>query len=135
MLHRKPPLPPHFNKTTPGICRWCNEAITKTLKSGKVSKATWHQSCVTEYKSIHWPSFTRKLVWRRDKGKCSGCGHQCDRKGKNGWQMDHIIPLYAANGQLWAWKLENLQTLCKPCHKIKTAKEAGERAAARKKTG
>lgn len=128
MIHRKLPLPPHFNNPAPGICRWCNLPITKVLKNGKVSKSTWHQSCVNEYKFYHWPSYTRKIVWKRDKGKCNSCGHQCDKKGKNGWDMDHIIPLYAANYEKWAWDLDNLQTLCKPCHKKKTATEARDRA-------
>lgn len=132
-MNRRPPLPLHFHNPTPGICRWCNEAISKTLKSGKVSKATWHLECVEEYKLLHWPSYTRKKVWKRDKGKCASCLHQCSRKGPDGWHLDHIMPIYMANGRIWVWQMPNLQTLCKPCHKIKTAKEAGDRAAARKK--
>lgn len=131
-MTRKPPLPEHFSNPIPGICRWCNKPITKLLKNGKLSKSTWHNTCVNEYKLLHWPAYTRKMVWKRDKGICSQCGSKCDRKGINGWHMDHIIPLYSAQGQLWAWSMDNLQTLCKPCHKIKTANEASQRAAARK---
>ena len=131
-ISRKPPLPLHFNKPTPGICRWCNGTITKKLKNGKPSKSTWHEPCVAQYKTIHWPSYTRKLVWRRDKGKCASCGTKCDRKGTNGWHMDHRVPIFLANSELWVWELPNLQTLCKSCHKEKTTAEAGIRAHMRK---
>jgi 5-methylcytosine-specific restriction endonuclease McrA len=46
--------------------------------------------------------------------------------------MDHIVPLIQANGDLQYWRLPNLQTLCTPCHTIKTSREATERAAARR---
>lgn len=131
-MHRKLALPGHFHKPIPGTCRWCNKPITKILKNGQVSKSTWHSDCVTQYKILHWPSYTRKMVWRRDKGKCAQCKHQCKRKGPDGWDMDHIVPLHLANGQQWAWELPNLQTLCKPCHKVKTAAEATARSNARK---
>lgn len=133
MSHRKFPLPCHFNDIRPGICRWCNKPITKKLKNGKLSKSTWHKECVQIYKFYFWPSYTRKIVWRRDKGKCAKCHTICDKKGPNGWDLDHIVPLYQASGQTWAWDLENLQTLCKPCHKQKTALEATERSEARKR--
>lgn len=132
MEHRKPPLPAYFSNPTPGICRWCNKPMTKVLKNGKLSKSTWHDKCVKEYKLLHWPSYTRKAVWKRDKGNCSQCSTVCDKRGPNGWHMDHIVPLYSVQGQLWAWGLGNLQTLCKPCHKIKTSSEATARALVRK---
>lgn len=133
MATRKPPLPTHFHSPIPGVCRWCNTDVNKILKNGKPSKSSWHDKCVKEYKTIHWPSYTRRLVWNRDKGLCKGCGTRCDRKGKNGWHMDHIIPLYSAQGQIWAWGMNNLQTLCKICHKKKTSLEATHRAEIRKK--
>jgi 5-methylcytosine-specific restriction endonuclease McrA len=132
VIHRKLPLPDHFHNPIAGICRWCNEPVTKMLKNGKTSKATWHSHCVALYKFYHWPSYTRKTVWRRDKGKCAECGCQCKRKGLEGWDMDHIVPLYLAAGNKDYWELSNLQTLCKPCHKLKSAREAGMRSASRR---
>lgn len=131
MLHRKRPLPGHFHDPVPGICRWCNQEVGQT-KTGRISKSTWHKDCVAKYKFYYWPSYTRKIVWRRDKGKCANCGTQCARKGPTGWDLDHIIPLHLANGAEWAWELPNLQTLCKPCHKAKSASEATARSVARK---
>jgi 5-methylcytosine-specific restriction endonuclease McrA len=132
MKHRKLPLPASFNSKIPGICRWCGKPINKILKNGKMSSATWHIDCVKSYKFYHWPSYTRKMVWNRDKGKCANCGRHCKKKGADGWDMDHIVPLHLANNQQWAWEMANLQTLCKTCHKSKSASEASARATARK---
>lgn len=50
-------------------------------------------------------------------------------------QIDHIIPLWRVDRSkpfaeiIAYWRLGNLQILCGDCHKAKTAREAGERAA------
>ncbi len=43
------------------------------------------------------------------------------------WELDHIIPLIDEGGH----DLSNLQSLCVPCHREKTARESGQRAARR----
>lgn len=54
------------------------------------------------------------------------------------WDADHIRPLWSAPADMGlqdrdAWfGLENLQTLCRECHKAKTAREAAERSTARR---
>lgn len=54
------------------------------------------------------------------------------------WDADHIRPLWSAPRDMTldqrpAWfGLENLQTLCRQCHKAKTAREARHRADARR---
>ena len=95
-------------------------------------RANWHPACVKEYKLIAWPNATRREVWKRDKGVCRTCGHQCARKGTDVWHLDHIKPLIEANGDLNFWKMGNLQTLCSSCHHSKTGREATARAAARR---
>lgn len=55
-------------------------------------------------------------------------------------QLDHIVPVVDSSGfktlDLYAERLyceeDNYQVLCKPCHKIKSAGEAGERATKRR---
>jgi 5-methylcytosine-specific restriction endonuclease McrA len=131
--HRNPPKPDYYDTVPEGTCRWCNEQIGPT-KTGRDSKARWHKECYEEYEILFHTSVTRRAVWQRDKGKCKSCGIACDRKGLNGWQMDHITPLIEAQGDLTYWRLPNLQTLCKPCHKVKTSQEATERAKLRRET-
>lgn len=87
---------------------------------------------MAEYTLLFWPGETRKAVWKRDKGICAECKKQCDKKGVNGWDLDHKIPLIEGDGSLSFWQMPNLQTLCKDCHKAKTGREATERAAKRR---
>lgn len=129
--HRIPPTPPHFETAPLGTCRWCNELIGNTAR-GKVSKARWHVKCVAVYKLLFWPTKTRQAVWRRDSGKCAGCGTICAKKGLPKWHMDHIKPLIEAKGDITYWQMGNLQTLCHPCHTTKTSAEATERAVKRR---
>lgn len=53
------------------------------------------------------------------------CGIECEHSD---WQVDHTLPLWAADGEVAFWGLDNLQTLCHPCHKAKSAAEAKQRA-------
>ncbi|XP_026872429.2 DNA annealing helicase and endonuclease ZRANB3 isoform X1 [Electrophorus electricus] len=41
------------------------------------------------------------------------------------WQVDHIRPVYSGGGQCL---LDNLQTLCTVCHRMRTAQQAKERS-------
>lgn len=57
------------------------------------------------------------------------------------FEADHIVPLWRVDrSRPWGeirhfWSLDNLQTLCRPCHREKTAREAAERAAAKSPQG
>ena len=44
------------------------------------------------------------------------------------WQADHIVPVYRGGGRCG---LENLRTLCTPCHADVTKQQAKDRAAMR----
>ena len=46
------------------------------------------------------------------------------------WEVDHIVPLVDGGSH----EMANLQSLCTPCHKRKTAAEATERALRSKPT-
>lgn len=131
MEHRNPPKPAHYDTAPKGTCRWCGLPILN--KKGELStRAHWHPKCVNDYKLIHWPAVTRKAVFRRDRGLCKSCGHQCSKSGKDVWHMDHITPLIESQGDLKFWKLPNLQTLCQRCHTAKTSREATARAESRR---
>ena len=56
----------------------------------------------------------RKLAKDRDGWRCVKCG----RAGR--LEVDHIKPVHH-NGAMW--ELSNLQTLCRFCHRTKTALE------------
>ena len=58
----------------------------------------------------------RRLAIQRDKFRCKLCG----KAGR--LEVDHIIPLWQDPKQD-PYKLENLQTLCRKCHIIKTNRE------------
>ena len=49
--------------------------------------------------------------------------------GENWWDCDHIVPVVDGGG---GCGLDNLRTLCIPCHKSETAKLATRRASERK---
>lgn len=126
-MSRKYPVPSWFANPVPGICRWCNGAIGLT-PTGRASTATWYTSCVQEYKFLTRPSIQRRVVARRDKFICAACGVFC----RGAWDLDHIKPLWESGGDPAFWQLANMQTLCVPCHKVKTSREATRRAALRK---
>ena len=121
---RKPPKPNSYYVQEKGICRWCGKKIIEN-KVHKTRK-TWHQDCATDYMIIYHSTEARKHIWKRDKGKCNGCGKQCTIRG---WDLDHIKPLMEqkgikANKLDWSYyELNNMQTLCRPCHKKKTKQD------------
>uniref|UniRef100_A0A8C5CV90 Zinc finger, RAN-binding domain containing 3 n=1 Tax=Gadus morhua TaxID=8049 RepID=A0A8C5CV90_GADMO len=45
------------------------------------------------------------------------------------WQVDHIQPVYSGGGQC---SLDNLQTLCTVCHRMRTSQQCKERSRAKK---
>ena len=121
---RKPPKPNSYYVQEKGICRWCGKKIIENKVHNK--RKTWHQDCATEYMIIYHSGEARKHIWKRDKGKCNDCGEECTRRG---WDLDHVKPLMEQKGIKgnkldWTYyELNNMQTLCRPCHKKKTKKD------------
>lgn len=110
-------------------CRGCGGAIPK-------GRSAWcSRECCKKYN----PQFVLAAVRARDHDICSECGRDCDKEynqwmaekfgGKNfnwnewrnrkppGAEYDHIVPF--SEGGLTV--LENMRTLCSPCHKKRTA--------------
>ena len=137
---RHPPMP-----VVPegGACRWCAIPILfpeHHKKAGQpnprrrwCSEAT--SPCVQNHLIASHQGDLRKVLWKRDRGLCGGCGRQCGRKD---WDADHRIPLWSVPEDVTLmerssyWSLDNAQTLCGACHKAKCADEAKQRAARRK---
>jgi 5-methylcytosine-specific restriction protein A len=104
----------------------------------------WHPICVARYNATD-PRALRRRVRRRDRGVCALCRVDTmqlrrsfkgrgmwARMRKHGfvprrslWELDHKIPLIDGGTH----DLSNLQTLCVPCHRKKSALEHSERAA------
>jgi len=120
---RLPPKPDSYYTKVDGMCRWCGNTILKD--DGTINgRKNWHEECATQYMIIYHSKEQRAHIHKRDKGVCNHCGIS---GGK--WDADHIKPLVEQRGiskdELdWSYyKLENLQTLCKKCHKAKTKSE------------
>lgn len=78
-----------------------------------------------------WQSM-RKKVFERDKHRCVECGSDGITHTNYEYvelDADHIIPIALGGDE---WEIDNLQTLCKKCHKIKTKKDMGKIAIARR---
>lgn len=146
--HRRPEI--RFSDAPRGTCRWCGEAILHERgdKRGRLDRRRrWHPACVDAYNASD-PREARRRVRRRDRGVCAGCGldtyalkrrlrgrgsHRKLRElgfkpRKSLWELDHVVPLIDGGGH----ELRNLQTLCTPCHKRKTAEEAARRGERRR---
>lgn len=108
-------------------CRGCGEPIPK-------GRQAWcSEPCVKRWH----PFYVIHAVKARDKGICQECGFDTRtiEKDSRGWtiqprrpEYDHIKPF--SEGGLTV--VENMRTLCHPCHRAVTKSWHGERAAARK---
>jgi 5-methylcytosine-specific restriction enzyme A len=65
--------------------------------------------CADEYGIRNYPSFARAKVFERDHGLCALCGVTT-----SSWEADHILPVIEGGGHCG---LDNLRTLCVPCHR------------------
>ncbi len=143
--HRRPEI--RFTDAERGRCRWCGETIAHETgpKKGETNRRRrWHPACLEIYDASD-PREARSRVRKRDRTVCAACRLDTNalrrevrgrgrarilrEKGfvprRSLWELDHIVPLIDGGGH----ELENLQTLCTPCHKKKSAREATDRAA------
>jgi 5-methylcytosine-specific restriction endonuclease McrA len=67
--------------------------------------------------SLARESSRRAEVYARDHGICARCGRNAEAAGI-GWEADHVLPVADGGGES---PLENLRTLCRPCHIVVTA--------------
>jgi len=144
-LNRRPSIP--FSDAPQGSCRWCGGEIlheTGPRKGDLNRRRRWHPDCAEQYNQSD-PRAARALVRKRDRGFCACCGldtyalrrrirgrgsHRKLRElgfqpRRSLWELDHVLALVDGGGH----ELSNLQTLCVPCHRRKTRKEAALRRA------
>lgn len=116
--HRVPPKPPHW-WCERGTCRFCGEEI---VEGGKINRRKhWHQPCADIWNVMNSPRDARKYVLKRDNFTCQGCGVHDPNDGI--FQVDHVKPLFEANGDPTYWQPENLALLCTDCHEDKTRED------------
>lgn len=140
------------------LCRQCG------LECPTARNTFCSPECVHEWKLTTNPGYQRDHVYQRDRGVCAACQLDCveleraydaakraarqeysaawrdveDRLRRLGfvpgisfWAMDHVVPVAEGGG---GCGLENLRTLCLPCHRRETAELARRLAAARRRT-
>ena len=117
------------------MCRWCKGAV-----SGR-RRTFCSDACVHEWRLRSSTSYLRECVFDRDHGICALCGvdtHKqrrrvmrlsfgprmkelralidagvIHRRRKSWWEADHILPVVEGGDS----NLDNLRTLCIPCHR------------------
>ena len=87
------------------------------IKSSLKSEALANQADLTLTRTVRRPTFStsfRLNLFLMRKGLCAACSQKIDA-GK-AWDIDHILPLALGGTNA----PENLQILCRPCHRAKT---------------
>ena len=121
------------------LCRWCQLEILSRRRRTFCS-----DYCVHQWRLRSDPGYLRDLVFARDRGLCAVChtdtvrayadlrrtrgsarrqalelwGLKSITARRSLWDADHIRPVAEGGGQC---DLENLRTLCLPCHREATA--------------
>lgn len=97
---------------TDGLCACgCKQKLTGRRTRWATNECR-HKS-VNHFYVIKGHSATiRYVLFKRDGGECAKCGEVVMH-----WDADHIIEVRHGGG---GCGMDNYQTLCKPCHKIKT---------------
>jgi len=96
-------------KPAAGACSWCGGAVPQ-------GRRMWcRDRCANAFWKNHWWPLARRAVRRRDKHACVRCG------AGRPVEVHHIKPCLGAHGEpSCAHHVENLETLCVPCHRLLT---------------
>lgn len=122
------------------LCRWCELEIL-----AKRRRTFCSDYCVHQWRLRTDPGYLRDQVFARDRGICASCqadtiaiynalkrargnariaglslyGMKTITSRRSLWDADHIRPVAEGGGQC---DLDNLRTLCLPCHREATAR-------------
>ena len=134
----KPELLPRGPNGLP-LCRWCELEIL-----AKRRRTFCSDYCVHQHRLRTDPGYLRDQVFARDRGVCAACqadtvaiyaalkrsrgaaraaglslyGLKTIGSRRSLWEADHCLPVAEGGGQC---DLDNLRTLCLPCHREATA--------------
>ncbi|MBI3289035.1 MAG: HNH endonuclease [Elusimicrobia bacterium] len=113
-------------RPSPGGCGWCGGPLPKRRK------AWCGDRCANEFQKNHWWTLARRAAKRRDKYCCVRCGalpppraaaRALRRKGR--LEVNHVKPCLGRHSALsCSHHLDNLETLCPPCHRVHTRAHA-----------
>ena len=122
------------------LCRWCELEVLSRRRRTFCSAF-----CVHQWRLRSDPGYLREQVFARDRGVCAACGadtvaiYAALRRARGVaraaalrffgmetitsrrslWDADHIVPVAEGGGLC---DLDNLRTLCVPCHREATRK-------------
>lgn len=103
-----------------GSCVWCGKDL-----SGRQTR--WcSPACSMDWARNHMWTEARKASRRRDKYACLECGvtegdHNAERRGWQAHEVDHVVRAFGKHTTTSCiHHLDNLRTLCHPCHVAKT---------------
>jgi 5-methylcytosine-specific restriction endonuclease McrA len=102
-----------------GVCSRCG-ADTARQRAAYIRLCTWGERG-RWFSPRHYPRISRLAHQKY--------GVPRSRLRGEWWDMDHVVPVIEGGG---GCSLDNLRTLCIPCHKRETRALAARRAAARK---
>jgi 5-methylcytosine-specific restriction protein A len=94
------------------LCRRCSVEVPE----GRFTFCS--AACVHEWKLRSQPTYLRRQVFKRDGGRCALCP-AVQPSFRGAWDADHIVPVAEGGGECG---LENMRTLCRPCHQRQTAR-------------
>lgn len=94
--------------------RYCTRECRDKYWVGKQTP-NWQDGIGVYKRGSNWHSIRRKVI-RRDDFECQKCGN-----GEN-LHVHHIVPFRMYDSDVEANRMENLITLCAPCHRAEDAK-------------
>ncbi len=86
-------------------------------------RKNWHQPCADIWVIANSATKARKFVFTREHGTCQGPDCSFKSLMMKDFHVDHIVPLFEAEGQLVYYTAANMQLLCHACHRTKTAED------------
>jgi len=122
--------PPEYEeREAKGQCPVCAKPHEKGIRTG--SNGEYVQPCSKDCRIEFWDNVIygaaglRKATFKRDNYTCVKCGRGVEHKSDPAkpyldGDADHIEPIALGGDQ---WDLDNLQTLCRECHKKKTRED------------